>query len=484
MNKPGLKTRIDNSKNKGIYIVIVLLVFDIAGIYLSFLLASEFRRLLIPWIGGSVYWPAYQNIVLLGIVSVVGMLMFAGLYPGYGLTAVVELERITKSLTLVYLFLGIAIYFLGSEFEFPRSIFLFAWIQSIAIVSLLRLILRNRLSLTKAYGIPVLFIIQDQEDRAAILSVYRCRRMGWNIAGVYVYGSIDHQDPIDGIPLVYSWDEMVNIKQKRNINTVIISNPILKIKENNQISMLRNLTSIFNKVVIVIPELNLGSVWVKPRDLEGYLGLEVNYQLLIPAKRVIKAGTDYLGGLILLVIFLPLILLISIILYLDDPGPVFYRQDRLGRNFNIFQTYKFRSMEINAEQKLTELLEKDPAAKDEYRLYRKLMNDPRTTRVGRFLRKYSLDEIPQILNVVRGEMSLVGPRAYIPGELVDHQGYAKLILKVRPGMTGWWQVTGRNELTFQGRLSRDEYYLSNWSLWLDFYILVRTVLVVVSGKGQ
>jgi len=484
LHKTILKSKNSSSKNYPILVVVILLVFDVIGIYLSFLLAAEIRRLLIPWFGGSVYWPGYQNIVLLGLLSSIGILFFSGLYPGYGLTAVVELEKITKSLTLIFVFLGIAIYFLKVEIDFPRSIFLFALILSIVIVSLFHLILRNRLSLLSFYGISVLFLIDPADDGSAIRSVHRCRRMGWNIVVVYIYGGGSGHNLDDTFPIINTWEEMEDIQEKNNIETVIISNQILRVKDNDQKMILGKLTNIFNNVVVVMQELNLGSVWVKPRDLEGYLGLEINYQLLEPYKRFIKEGTNYIGGVILLFILSPLIFIISLLIFIDDPGPVFFRQERLGKNFKPFQTYKFRSMEVNAEQKLAELLESDPASREEYRIYKKLQNDPRITRIGKILRKFSLDELPQILNVVRGEMSLVGPRAYIPNELDDYKELAELILIVKPGMTGWWQVMGRNALTFEGRLRQDEYYISNWSLWLDSYIILRTVWVVLSGQGK
>jgi lipopolysaccharide/colanic/teichoic acid biosynthesis glycosyltransferase len=140
-------------------------------------------------------------------------------------------------------------------------------------------------------------------------------------------------------------------------------------------------------------------------------------------------------------------------------------------------------MVIDADQRLAELLQMDPQAQREYQAHHKLAHDPRATRVGRILRKFSLDELPQLWHVLKGELSLVGPRAYMPSELQDMGEYADLILKIRPGITGWWQVMGRHSTTFQHRLQLDEYYLSNWSLWLDVYILLKTGWVLLSGHG-
>ena len=125
----------------------------------------------------------------------------------------------------------------------------------------------------------------------------------------------------------------------------------------------------------------------------------------------------------------------------------------------------------------------NPAANQEYQIYHKLANDPRVTRVGRFLRKFSLDELPQIWNILSGDLSLVGPRAYLPSECEEMGAYASLILRISPGLTGWWQVMGRHSTTFEERLRLDEYYLSNWSLWLDVFIIIKTVWIILSGKG-
>jgi lipopolysaccharide/colanic/teichoic acid biosynthesis glycosyltransferase len=140
-------------------------------------------------------------------------------------------------------------------------------------------------------------------------------------------------------------------------------------------------------------------------------------------------------------------------------------------------------MYYNAEEMLQELLAKDSQASQEYQEFHKLSNDPRVTRLGKFLRRYSLDEMPQFINVLRGDMNLIGPRSYLPRELDEMGDYARIILKVKPGITGWWQVMGRNATSFKERLQLDEYYISNWSIWLDIYILIKTVFVIISGKG-
>jgi Undecaprenyl-phosphate galactose phosphotransferase WbaP len=218
-------------------------------------------------------------------------------------------------------------------------------------------------------------------------------------------------------------------------------------------------------------------------DLEGRLALRTSYHLLDQNSIILKRVFDLAIGFVLAIISLPLLVIIALLIKLESPGPAFYRQERLGQRGKTIHYLKFRTMRLGAEDELEQLLKDSPAARQEFEKHHKLKKDPRVTRVGRFLRKFSLDELPQFWHVLQGEMSLVGPRAYMTEELKDIGDYAPLILQVRPGVTGWWQVMGRHATTFQRRLQLDEYYISNWSIWLDIYILLKTIWVIASGVG-
>jgi Undecaprenyl-phosphate galactose phosphotransferase WbaP len=236
--------------------------------------------------------------------------------------------------------------------------------------------------------------------------------------------------------------------------------------------------------ILVIPDLRgLTSLWVQARDLDGTLGLEIRHRLLARWRQHFKRAVDLLLILACAPLLLLLGLLIAVAIRFDSRGPVFYRQERLGRGGRCFTLFKFRSMHVGADALLRDLLAHDEAAREEYARFAKLKADPRVTRVGRFLRKTSLDELPQLLNVFRGEMSLVGPRAYLPAELERMQGRERTILRVRPGITGLWQVSGRSRIPFEGRLDLDVRYIRDWSVSLDLYLLARTVPVVLTGHG-
>lgn len=201
--------------------------------------------------------------------------------------------------------------------------------------------------------------------------------------------------------------------------------------------------------------------------------------------RFIKRIIDIIGGLVGIVLLIP----ITIVLYLisifskENKGPIFYEQLRVGKNGKEFRIYKFRSMVMHADEKLWEYLNSNPEAKEEYKKYKKLREDPRITKTGKFLRKTSLDEFPQFINVIKGDMSLVGPRPYLYREKEDMGERYNDIIKVKPGLTGYWQVNGRSDVDFEERTRMDIEYIKNRNLWLDFKILIETFLAVLFGKN-
>jgi len=241
----------------------------------------------------------------------------------------------------------------------------------------------------------------------------------------------------------------------------------------------------FFDTVLVVPDVKKGAaaLWRTGRAHQGLVGYGVSHFELQVGARVVKRAVDLLGAVILTVLAAPLLLTIAALIKLDSRGGVFYRQDRMGREGRCFSVLKFRTMHTNADEVLATVLAEDDALRREYEEFHKLQDDPRVTRVGRVLRRYSLDELPQLLNVIRGEMSLVGPRAYMPKELPKMKNLARIVLQTPPGITGLWQVSGRNALSFERRVDLDVHYFKNWSPWLDLYLLIRTVPVVLSGEG-
>lgn len=201
--------------------------------------------------------------------------------------------------------------------------------------------------------------------------------------------------------------------------------------------------------------------------------------------KLIKRIVDVMGGLVGIILLIP----ITIVLYIvtlfskENKGPLFFEQLRIGKNGKEFRLYKFRSMVMHADEKLWEYLNNNPEAKEEYKKYKKLKEDPRITKLGKFLRKTSLDEFPQFINVLKGDMSLVGPRPYLYREKEDMGEKYDTIIKAKPGLTGYWQVNGRSDVDFEERLKMDVEYIKNRTPWLDFKILVKTILKVFKRGG-
>lgn len=207
-------------------------------------------------------------------------------------------------------------------------------------------------------------------------------------------------------------------------------------------------------------------------------------RFIIKLEKLLKRMIDIVGSLFGMLALIPLTIGIYIAnIIVGDRGSVFYTQERIGKNGKIFKLYKYRSMVVGADEKLEKYLEENEEARNEYNEYKKLKDDPRITKVGKFIRKTSLDEFPQFINVFKGDMSLVGPRPYLPREKEEINGYFKYITSVKPGITGLWQTNGRSETTFVDRLEMDMKYYFKHSLKLDIRILKKTVMDVIKKEG-
>ncbi len=439
----------------------ILLLSDAALLYGTFYLGAALRDGLSYRFATPLLWDTIEPTARVGVLLGIGTFILQGLYPGYGLTAVKELEQMSKSTILVF-FLLAGVSYLGKSFQnFPRSVLLMAFAFSLVVLPVARFVIRNLLSRTALYGVPVVIFGDGAWPEQIAGALGRVRRLGWRVQDILPVRRIEH------LPA--------------NLSSQIA---ILAPSAGMQIEECARVLSLhFRKVILLRQKDNFGSLWVEPRDLEGQLALEFHYHLLERHTALLKGVFDYSMSLVLIVLSSPLFLVLMLLIVIDSPGPVFFRQKRLGRNLQEFDALKFRTMVKNAEQKLQELLKSDPKARRQYQRFHKLESDPRVTRLGKWLRRFSLDELPQLWNVLEGKMSLVGPRAYMASELKEMGDYAQVICRVNPGMTGWWQVTGRNLNTFQQRLKMDEHYISNWSLWMDVYIVLKSFWVILSGNG-
>lgn len=270
---------------------------------------------------------------------------------------------------------------------------------------------------------------------------------------------------------------------QKNYDTVIISSKDITLEKINKKieKYLSDNSSVY--VVPYVTNINFSNSNIMEYSNIRYNTIQIENKLLIKSNIWIKNLFDFFIALLIMPLFIMIHLLISLVVLLDSRGPIFFKQLRLGKDNNYFVCYKYRTMYEDSEEILEKYLQDNPSEVEYYNKYHKYQNDPRITKIGKVLRATSLDELAQIINILKGDMSLVGPRPYMLNEsckLGDNQDF---ILRVKPGITGLWQVSGRNNLTFKERNELELWYIKNWSLWADFVILIKTFKVVLGKVG-
>lgn len=455
----------------------ILATSDIASVFLAMSIAVYLRNLFFQ---GELLFVDYFSLVLYVMPLFPISFSFRSLYPGFGVDVIEELRSLTYSTTIVFAILVTITFFVQGAWESSRTAFILSWVFCLPLLPLGRALMKKIFGTKTWWGIPVMIIGAGKAGEQVIRSLQKHRHIGLRPI-VAVDDDIDRWGYIDKIPVVGGLEIAPELAAKLKIDHAIIAMPSVPKKRQQEIIM--NYSRFFTHTT-VIPELfGLSSLWVSTRDLGGILGLEVQQSLLRGISRFKKRVFDIVFSSLLILMLLPIYIIISILIRIDSKGKVFFRQKRMGINDSRFRIIKFRTMHIDAESKLSSILEENEELKAEYDTYHKLRNDPRLTRIGKFIRKFSLDELPQFINVLRGEMSLIGPRAYIPWEKKKMNGYEEIILKVKPGISGLWQVTDRNQSSFEERNITDVYYIRNWSMFMDFYIMARTIAVIITGRG-
>jgi Undecaprenyl-phosphate galactose phosphotransferase WbaP len=414
-------------------------------------------------------WPA------LGVFFAIFAL--SNLYPGIIHNPVTELRRLGLALTLGFLVLAALISVARLDDVCPLRALLLCWIAAIVVTPLLRSIVRALICHKPWWGIPVAVFHTGDESTEIVRELELHPEIG--LRPVVLLSSSYHGRRAATVPIL-------DIHLAASVRACGVERAMIALPETGSTKLLEDLEkyeSLFPRLMIIHSSAALYSLTVNARQLAGCLAVEVRRDLLLPLPRLAKRSIDlFLVGLILPLVTLP-ILLIGLLVSLESPGPIFYGHHRVGRGRRRFRIWKIRTMKINADELLRNVLAKDGNLREEWMRDRKLRNDPRITRVGRFLRKTSLDELPQLWNVLRGEMSLVGPRPIVEEEVAAYGQNFSLYCRVTPGLTGLWQVSGRNAVSRRDRVRLDSYYVRNWSPWLDLHILARTASVVLTGEG-
>jgi exopolysaccharide biosynthesis polyprenyl glycosylphosphotransferase len=423
------------------------------------------------------YFEEYSFIFILWAIFTVISLKRRNLYSlDRGLSIPKEVSRVVISIGYAGILVGLVIFFAKYKF-FSRLIFLESFILLCIFLSAWRIIKRLFLRVLIKRGFHNINVLIVGANRVGEAILREIKRMPW--WGFRVVGFLDEKEEgvLDNTPILGKINDFSVIVKKYFVDEVIITASLEK--------------KVFFALIQEAKNYHLG-IRVVPENFEEALPvLDIDYLGIVPlltyrekkphpTEFAIKRFFDFVVSLFLLFILSPLFVVIAILIKLDSEGPVFYVQKRVGLKGRLFNFYKFRSMVKDAENLRPILLEKNIVKGG---VMFKIKEDPRITRIGRFLRRYSLDELPQLFNVLRGDMSLVGPRPPIPEEVKRYNHAHMQRLSVRPGITGLPQVKGRSDLSFYDWVRWDLWYINNWSFELDLKILWWTIPAILKGKG-
>lgn len=440
--------------------------------------------------GGSIHGEQYMPLLLLLFVAPI-FNYFEGIYSAPPPALPEELRILGVSTSLAYFCIAIFL-FLGRGEMPSRLVFLGAWLVSMGLVPLVRCQVRAAFAHKKWWGVPTVLF----GDGALILRVeeYLSRHVEVGLRPQALFSSsfcdcCHERFPQDdtascGLQRLESEEELITFANsyRETCAVVVVARDATLSCRRELIDMA---SQIFPEVILVPEDFADGEIplWVRPLEMGSVLCLKVRQNLLDPRRLMLKRMTDLVLSLIGGTLLLPLFALIALAVRVESSGPAFFRQERIGCGGSIIRILKFRTMVSDAETVLQKYLADNPEMRKEWEADQKLRDDPRITRVGAFLRRTSLDELPQLWNVVCGEMSLVGPRPIVREEVERYGSVFKAYMRVRPGITGLWQVSGRNNLSYKERVHIDSYYICNWSTWLDILILARTIPAVLRRSG-
>ena len=448
--------------------VIIQIALDVILYRTCFYLTSGFQG-----------FPQNNVIALAGILII--CFAFNSLYNFNNWTFWDEVKAVLQSAVLIFLVSILYLFAVKTKISvlaFMTGLFLF-----IPICLAVRYFLRVVFFKFGLLSTSIIIIGAGEAGKLFAKKVFDNKFMACKVLGFLDDDKTKHGLEISGIKILGDVNNLKSIQENLHADEAVIAIPTASRPE---IARILNIAENYFNHVRYIPDMYmLTTLSASIININGMPVISASQGLLNPVNRLLKNIMDYLGGTLALILFSPLMIYSAVKIKLGDGQNILFRHKRIGQNMKPFKIFKFRTMIPNAEEKLQEML-KDEKLKQEFETAFKFKDDPRITPVGQFLRRTSLDELPQIFNVLRGEMSLVGPRPIVDKEVELYYGQAtaQQIFHIKPGLTGLWQVNGRNDVKdYKMRIQFDLYYIHNWSVWLDLIIILRTIKAVFSGAG-
>lgn len=463
---------------KNFFATVLFIILDYFAIVAAEQSATSIRnlffgatRLSISWVNFWIIFPALY-------------LLFINMHQLYSrrMPFYKEVEQLFKSCVYGTVAIVFVLYVAQIAARTSRLFVLLFGIFVFIFIAILRYVTKKYMVKNQLLQIPVLIIGAGKTAELLAQAIKSDVGMGYKVVGLLEDNKVQ-PGVLEQYPVLGTFTEAEVVIKRTGVKRVFIAAPGLK---DEKLGMLIYRIQPLVENIGVIPNfvgIPTGGLEVESLFNEKLVVLRLKNNLARPLNRVMKTVFDYTLTLLGTIAISPVLLFIALWIYKDSPGPVIFKHIRIGKNGKPFPCYKFRSMCVDAKEKLAELLANDPAAREEWERDFKLKNDPRITKSGAFLRKTSLDELPQIFNVLKGEMSLVGPRPIIQEELERYGEYVGDYLMVKPGITGMWQVSGRSDIEYHERVLLDSWYVRNWSVWIDIVMLFKTFAVVAMRKG-
>jgi Undecaprenyl-phosphate galactose phosphotransferase WbaP len=466
------------SAYRGIYLVWAtcasIVAADLIALSAVYWIAVLARYLFAPNYDLAFYLQLYPGITLFFVAF-----FLQGLYPGILIHPAEEIRRVSYGVTTVFLLIAAATFLAHNADFYSRSVFILTWTIGVPAILIGRTITRSLLSGKEWWGIPAVILGSGPAARHLARQL-KIRETGLRIVGMLSDGTeteLELSDP----PVIGSLESAGDFAASGTATHAILALPELSTPQERFV--IQRYCRGFRHI-LMLPDLPYAcSLGVTALDIGGELGIEVPQRLFHWSAAFTKRALDLLASAAGIVALLPVLLAIAFVIKVTSRGPVIFGHARHGVDGEVFKALKFRTMVTDGPAVLERYFKEHPDQLVIWNREHKLRNDPRVTGPGKWLRRLSLDELPQLFNVLAGHMSLVGPRPIVLNE-VDQYGHSfGFCTSVRPGITGLWQVSGRNDLAFEERIRFNEYYIRNWSIWLDLYILFRTARVVICGHG-